>query len=240
MKKLISALAALGLVFCLAVTALAAPGSTSGQHDLTALPGSTGIDVTADCLIDINYYEIILGSNADTVTLPDNVTLRGFSTLEENNGLRVIIIPVTAADWPEAYTWSSGKLSSLGKAPFIYYLMFYKGNEKVASVEEVSITMTLPGGYESALLYHMADGSDKADKLSYAKTDSGPSFVMSTNGFYAFLKANSGGYYYPTTPAVKPSATTGDGSHLGLWGALALLSAAGAAVILSRRRHKHA
>ena len=238
MKKLISALAALGLVFCLAVPAFAAPESTSGQRDITALPGSTGIDVTADCLIDINYYEIILGSNADTVTLPDGITLRGFSNKEENNGLRVIIIPVTADAWPEAHTWSSGKLSSLGKEPFIYYLMFYKGNEKAPSTEGISITMTLPGGYENALLYHIADGSDKAGKLSYAKTDSGPSFTMSTNGFYAFLKANSGGYY-PTTPAAKPSATTGDGSHLELWGALALLSAAGAAVILSRRRHKH-
>ena len=86
MKKLISALAALCLTLCLTGTVFAASGTGSGIRDNSALPGSSSIDVTAECHIDVNYYEIILGASSDSVTLPDDITLRSFSPKQENNG----------------------------------------------------------------------------------------------------------------------------------------------------------
>lgn len=238
MKKHIAALAALVLTLCLVSTPLAAENSKT----VTAIPSpAVRFDVTAVCDIRTNYYELVLGSSpANRVTLPDGVTIQGFTPKPENNGLRVIIIPVTAADWPEAFTWASGRLTSLGSAPVIYYLMFYRGNERQETAEDVSITISPRTGYESASLYFMTgDESVAAAKLGYAKTDSGPSFVMAQNGYYSFLKSSSGGgyYYRPATPAApKPSATTGDGFSPLLWGALFLSASGLAALPLLRRR----
>ena len=236
MKKLISALAALCRTLCLTGTVFAASGTDSGTRDSSALPGSSSIDVTAECHIDVNYYEIILGTSSDTVTLPDDIALRGFSPKQENNGLRVIIIPVTAADWPQANDWAARQVRSLGKEPVIYYLMFYRGTERQESAEDVTITMSARSGYESALLYHM-DGSARTNKLSYAKTDNGPSFAMTKNGYYVFLKANSGGYYYhPTTPSTTPSAATTGDAGIAAYIVCAAVSAAGIARIGRKRK----
>ena len=115
MKKILAALAA-ALLLCCPVTAFAA------ETQLDTAPASQGIEVYGQCISNKNYYEIVLGTErADSAHLPDGVVISGRSSASEDRGLRVIIIPVTAAEEPEAYAWLSGAAQDLGKEPVAYY-----------------------------------------------------------------------------------------------------------------------
>ena len=97
MKKILAALAA-ALLLCCPVTAFAA------ETQLDTAPASQGIEVYGQCISNKNYYEIVLGAErADSAHLPDGVVISGRSSASEDTGLRVIIIPVTAAEEPEAH-----------------------------------------------------------------------------------------------------------------------------------------
>ena len=109
MKKWIAALAAL-LLLCCSRAALAVPTGES------TVPGSQGIEVSGSRQDSKNYYEITLGvTGMDTVSLPENITLSGKSSAAADQGLRVVIIPVTAGEEPEAWAWLTRAAASLGQ-----------------------------------------------------------------------------------------------------------------------------
>lgn len=67
--------------------------------------------------------------------------------------------------------------------------------------------------------------------------DNGPSFAMAKEGYYVFLKANSGGYYYhPTTPETTPSAATTGDAGISAYIVCAAVSAAGIVRIGRKRK----
>lgn len=226
MRKIISLLAALSLSLCLTAAAFADSGTQDHR-----------IPVFVHCDITANYYQITLGG-ADTVTLPDNIVLQGASSQAADDGLRVIIIPLTPAGEPDAFAWAAKTAVTLGREPIIYYLMTYRDSTPAPPSGEVRITMTTRSGYENALLYYM-DGSAETTRLRY-DTTGGTVFSLRDDGYYMFLKSPSDSGHHPTPPAELPVTppTTGD-SGIGVYAAAALASAAGFAW-LSRKRQKQA
>ena len=236
MKKWIAALAAILLLSC-PMTAFAA------EADINQVPGNQGIEVYGSCQSSKDYYEIMLGVNGmDTVDLPDDVMLSGKSDSEADNGLRVVIIPVTADEEAEAYAWMASVSSKMGKEPAAYYLAFYRGSTPVQPEGKVTVTMTAKDGYEKAKLCYM-DGNANAKDVPYTTEQGNASFGMEQTGYYLFLKTE--GSSQPTEPVdpddpsnptepidpddpnrpTTPTAPqTGDNSNLWLWITLLLLS----------------
>lgn len=178
MKKILAALAA-ALLLCCPVTAFAA------ETQLDTAPASQGIEVYGQCISNKNYYEIVLGTErADSAHLPDGVVISGRSSASEDRGLRVIIIPVTAAEEPEAYAWLSGAAQDLGKEPVAYYLAFYRDSTPAQSRGEVTLTVTSRQGTD---LFYM-DGSARSAKLSYAAESDSIRFQMEKTGYYLTVK----------------------------------------------------
>ena len=222
MKKWITALTALLLLSC-PMTAFAA------ESDINRVSGNQGIEVYGSCKSSKNYYEIVLGvAGIDTLDLPDGVTLSGKSNSAADNGLRVVIIPVTADEEAEAYAWMSNAATELGKEPVAYYLAFYRRNEPVQPEGKVAITMTLKDGYEKAKLFYM-DGNARAKEVTYTTEQGNSSFGMEQTGYYLLVKTEDSRQPIdpgePTNPGVPK---TGDTTNIWLY--LILMSAS--AVIL--------
>ena len=261
MKKWITALAAILLLSC-PMTAFAA------EVEVDEVPeGETGteqgIEVYGSCQSSKDYYEITLGvPGMDSVDLPDDVTLSGKSDSAEDNGLRVVIIPVTAEEEADAYAWLSGVTSKLGKEPAAYYLAFYDEDETAQPEGKVTVTMTTKDGYEKAKFCYM-DGNAVTKDVSYTTGEKNISFGMEKTGYYLFVK--TGGSSQPTEPTnpddqskpVEPAGPskpagpdkpgdpadpdapkTGDSSHLGVYLALLVLSGTALAALAVVRRKK--
>lgn len=179
MKKWITVLAVL-LLFSCRVSALSAKADST--------PQSQGIEVYGSCESQKNYYEIVLGADGvDTVALPDGVTISGKSDSTADNGLSVIIIPVTQNDEPEAYAWLSDTAAKCGKKLRAYYLAFYRRNNPSKPQGKVTVRTTTAGGYEKSTLYYM-DGNGVPDKHSYKSKQSAAEFKMDKTGYYFFAK----------------------------------------------------
>ena len=176
MKKFIATLAALLLLSC-PITAFAAESDSINQA-----PGSSGIEVHGSRISNKNYYEIVLGVDGlDTAELPEGVSFGGRSDTERDNGLRMVIIPVTADEESEAYTWMSNADAGLGKEPMAYYLAFYRGNEQVLPEGKVTAALTLTDGYEKAKLFYM-DGNAEKKEVSYTAEQKNSVFGMERTG----------------------------------------------------------
>ncbi len=169
----------------------------------------------------------------DSVELPEKITLSGVSDAADR-GLRVVIIPVTAGEEPQAFAWLSGAAASLGQEPVAYYLAFYRGSTPVRPQGSVTITMTSRAGYEQSRLYYM-DGDAKAKAVSTLAERDNYRFGMVESGYYLLVKVKD------TSPSVivRPS-NPGTGAPAG--SSLAALSAAllmmGALVFAIRRKRK--
>lgn len=242
MKKLITVLIAVLIVFC-PVCAFA------GETHINHVPGSTGIEVYGSYQKIKDYYEITLGvPGLDTVQLPGGVVLSGSNKHKADTGMRIIIVPVTAKEEPDAYKWLTGNLPKTGKASTAYYLGFYDNDDNhTQPAGDVTITLTMQKGYEDTKLYYM-DTNGHLKQLRYSKISGTASFTISSTGYYLFLK-QSGNNNTPnpakpdgnnTTPTNSNSPKTGDSSNLSLWFTLFASScctlAAALALILKRKR----
>ena len=225
MRQWIAALAALLMICCTAWAAQTVTGTVSDGQS---------IDVNGNRVDRRNYYEITLGvSGMDSVLLPEEITLSGASDAAADSGLRVVIIPVTAGEEPQAFAWLSGEAASLGQEPIAYYLAFYRGNTPVQPQGSVTITMTSRAGYEQSRLYYM-DGSAKAKAVSTLAGRGNFRFGMAESGYYLLVKVKD----TPPSVIVRPS-NPGTGAS---GGSLAVPSAAllmmGALVFAVRRKRK--
>lgn len=210
MKRWIASLAALLMICCTAWAAETVTGTVSGGQS---------IDVNGNRVDRKNYYEITLGiAGMDSVELPEKITLSGVSDAAADRGLRVVIIPVTAGEEPQAFAWLSGAAASLGQEPVAYYLAFYRGSTPVRPQGSVTITMTSRAGYEQSRLYYM-DGDAKAKVVSTLAGRGNYRFGMAESGYYLLVKVKD------TSPSVivRPS-NPGTGAPAG--SSLAALSAA--------------
>ena len=226
MKRWIASLAALLMICYTAWAAETVTGTVSGGQS---------IDVNGNRVDRKNYYEITLGiAGMDSVELPEKITLSGVSDAAADRGLRVVIIPVTAGEEPQAFAWLSGAAASLGQEPVAYYLAFYRGSTPVRPQGSVTITMTSRAGYEQSRLYYM-DGDAKAKVVSTLAGRGNYRFGMAESGYYLLVKVKD----TPPSVIVRPS-NPGTGAPAG--SSLAALSAAllmmGALVFAIRRKRK--
>lgn len=234
MKKLISLAAALGLAVCLTAAAFADTASAG------RLPASQPISISGSYLgAASTQFELVLGDpELDHAELPDGIHIRAASSDTADDGLWIVVIPVTQADEPDAYAWAAKSAEKAGREPVIYYLAIYRGDALVEPEGRVSITMTTPDGYEKGRL-HLLDCDGSLSRLLPAHASGSVSFDIGTSGYYVFTKSSgggsgsgsgSGGSTRPTAPQ------TGDTFQPLVWcGALAL-SAAGMAVCRQLRR----
>lgn len=194
MKKFAAALAAV-LLLCVSLTAPAAAAST-----MQAL-GEQSIAVYGRAESRKNYYEIVLGTaDGASVTLPDGTAISGTSTAAADDGLQVIIIPVTAGEEAAAYAWLSMAARGLGGKPAAYYLAFYRDDLPAQPEGLVTVSMT---GKEGAKLYYM-DGSGASQRLSFTTEARQLRFSMERSGYYLTVRAKSPSPAVPVAP-VSPS-----------------------------------
>lgn len=233
MKIKLAALAALCLTVCLICPAQA----------VSSPPASQDIQVVGTCLTVKDYYEIVLGDpDADHVTLPGDIQLRGASSSASDSGLRIIIIPVTVEDEPDAFAWASVPAAKLGSDPVIYYLMAYRGSTPAVPAGDVTISMTVRSGYEKAALHYM-DGDAATARLTASTSEGTVSFAMEKDGFYLFTKtahqpsrpARPGGPDTPADPAAD-TPRTGDTFRPAVWLGALTVSAGMTAGLLRRKR----
>lgn len=216
MKKFVAVLGVI-LLFCCPLTVFTA------ESDTRTVPYNQGIEVYGSCESNKNYYEIVIGvTDIDTVKLPDGITISVRSDSKEDNGLRIIIIPVTPTEETEAYAWMSNVTKDFGKEPIAYYLAFYRGNNPVQPKGKIIVTET---AREGSTLYYM-DGSAKPKEISYDAESQNISFEMKSTGYYLSVKTE--GYSKPTLndPREPDSPQTGDDSNVGLWIFLMIVSVA--------------
>lgn len=211
MKKIITLIAVV-LLLSFPVSAFAA--------ETNEVPGKQGVAVYGYCESDKNYYEIVIGAeDLDSVELPDGVTISGKSDNEADNGLRVVIIPVTADEEAEAYEWMSGSAKKLGEEPAAYYLAFFRGTSPALPEGSIAMTVTERPGSK---LYYM-NGNAETKEISCTAESGNVSFIMEHTGYYISVKTKD-------APAPTPDAPkTGDNSNIGL---CLLIMAASAAVLV--------
>lgn len=184
MKKWITILAAVLLLLTCPVTALATEPAPA------AMPERHGVPVYGICQSSRNYYEITLGVHGlDTVVLPDGATIRGSSDSAADNGLRIIIIPVTAQEEAEAYAWAADAAAQLGKDHVVYYFAFRRGNAPTQPRGNVTLTVTAENSGDRTLFY--MDGSARTHRLTSTAAAGGLSFRMEQTGYYLLEKAES-------------------------------------------------
>lgn len=243
MKKLITVLIAVLIVFC-PVCAFA------GEAHVNHVPGSTGIEVYGSYQKIKDYYEITLGvPGLDTVQLPGGVVLSGSNKHKADTNMRIIIVPVTAKEEPDAYKWLTGNLSKNDKASTAYYLGFYDNDDNhTQPAGDVTITLTIQKGYENTKLYYM-DTNGQLKQLHYSAASDSAKFTISATGYYLFLKP--AGDSNKPDPAVPDnnnngsdinSPKTGDSSNLSLWLALFITSSVTlilALLLALRNKRKH-
>lgn len=237
MKKWITILAAVLLLLTCPVTALAAEPAPA------AMPERHGVPVYGICQSSRNYYEITLGVHGlDTVVLPDGATIRGSSDSAADNGLRIIIIPVTAQEEAEAYAWAADAAAQLGKDPVIYYFAFRRGNGPTQPEGSVTLTITAENSGDKTLFY--MDGNAQTRRLTSTAAAGGLSFRMEQTGYYLLEKtevhrrpSHSGGTGTPDktgTSQTAESPETGDTTPLLLY--QLALGASGLALAAALRR----
>ena len=233
MKNWIAILAAILLLSC-PMTAFAADPDTDKQ------PESQSIEVYGSCQSNKNYYEITLGvAGIDTLELPDGITFSGKSDSEADNGLQIVIIPVTAAEEAEAYTWMINTALKLGEEPVTYYLAFRRGNNPAQPEGKITVTMTKKDGYEKTKLFYM-DGNAQTKEAPYTEEQSKSSFKMEQTGYYILVKAKDS--QQPVTPG-KPNQTTkpntpGTGDATDIWRWILPVSASMVLLMLFVERKK--
>ncbi len=213
-KKIIALLAALLLLSF-------PPAAVAQASEVKQVPNNQSIDVYVNYVSNKTYYEIVMGvEEMKSVKLPDGAVISGKSSTAEDQGLRVIIVPVTADDEAEAYAWMSGEVSKVGENPTVYYLAFYKGDAPAQPKGEITITITdTTGSYSiSANDWYYMNGEAKLSELSYtAENHDSVSFKMDLTGYYISVKADKTPEPMPVIPK------TGDNSNIML---LLLLMAA--------------
>ena len=224
MKKICSIFAVLCLVACLTSTALA------DTAPVTSLPADRSIGIYGTYAVTVSKWRmLILGDeDNDHADFPGGVHLSAESSDPQDDGLQMLVIPVTPGDEPEAYAWASGIAVNAGSGPVIYYVAFYRGNMLVEPSGRVTVTVTAPEGYDNGGVHYL--GFDQQlSALSGSYGGGSVSFCTNTSGYYVLTKPAA--YPLPTpggsggsdrTTAPQTGDTFGLAPWLALWATLAL------------------
>lgn len=248
MKRIITAALTLAAALsCFSVTAFAAEDSiTVTDPDTTVVPP---IAVTAEYHEEKEYVELILGET-ESANLSNGGTIRISSGSDTDDGLRVMVIPVTEAEEGEAYAWLKGEAAKKEKGnPLAYYIAFFNEDGNPAIPQGVvKVTLTQADGYESSKLFYMnGAGESSIQETVYTAANGNAVFQYKDQtkyGYYFFANAAEGPDKpdkptdpdeptdpdkpdkptEPDKPVNPDSPQTGDESRIGGWIFLALAS----------------
>lgn len=189
------------MLFSLGITVFAAQVPENEQGDVFARYANNAVNVPSG----------IVGDDK-TITLPDGTEITVSSDNDEDNGLRIVIILISAED-RDAYDYVSGAVAPFGKEPYAFYVAFYDGDTSVAPKGSIAVTMTLPGSYSRADLYYIgADGNNIA--VDYTDENGKIVFLLNNAGYIALVKPVSDN----TNPNDTDSTRTGDDGNIWMWG----------------------
>ena len=188
MKKIVVTIAVMLMIACQTCMVFGA------ETTVDQVPHNEEIGIYGNCFDTKNYYEIILGVDGmNSTELPGGIVLSGLSDSDGDDGLRVVIIPVTAEEESEAYSWLSDSVKDTAdteKEPWAYWLAFYRGDSPASSDGTVDIAMTVKEGYEKSSLYYM-NGDADITKKGYSYLETGVTFSMDKSGYYIFMNQSS-------------------------------------------------
>jgi len=136
----------------------------------------------------VSGYSGMAQDGTAKVTLPDGTSVTvGGSALED--GLLLVVEPITESDAPDAYTWISSALQDKGSGLTAYDIYFVDSNgNRCEAAGETTITITLSAAYENPSVYRVAaDGT--AAQMEITVENEVISFAMDGSGYYALLES---------------------------------------------------
>ncbi|MCD7981405.1 MAG: hypothetical protein LUF32_03675 [Clostridiales bacterium] len=205
----------------------------------------------------VSGYSGMAQDGTAKVTIPDGTVITADGSALED-GLLLVVEPVTESDAADVYTWISSTLQDKGSDLTAYDIYFVDSTgSRCDAAGETTIAITLSTAYENPSVYRVAaDGT--AAQMETEVENGVISFVMDGNGYYALLESpedtsgsssdagssdtDSASGSETTTAETGSSvstaaAQTGDNRNLWLWEFLVLLMGFGMASAVYRRKH---
>ncbi len=180
MKKILSLLIAMLILFCTANSVFALDISESESQNVYARYSN---DAT-------NIYTVVLNKETpSTVTIKDGTEITVFSNNADDDGLMMVIIPISTED-SDAYTYVSDAVVSLGQQPLIWSVSFYKDDQRVELQGKVSVSVTIPNEEEYTGIYYLKDDAKKIAG-SISDSEHKVEFFVDASGYYILLKGNT-------------------------------------------------
>lgn len=195
MKRLLMGLLCIAMALLVPVFALAAE-----------LSGEATVDVKIKYTEEDMQYSTALGSGK-AITLQDGTKVTVQPGNDADNGIKVVVILVTEGD-ADAFSYVSDRMSAYGEKPYAFYILFYKNGQKVTPSAPVTVTVTVPGGYEEAALYTFAGDGSTVQKILDGAQGGAWTFEVSDSSYFAAVLPKE-----ETDPTAAPvSGTDGDGT----------------------------
>ncbi|MCD7957106.1 MAG: hypothetical protein LUG93_15425, partial [Lachnospiraceae bacterium] len=136
----------------------------------------------------VSGYSGMAQDGTAKVTLTDGTAITvGGSALED--GLLLVVEPITESDAADAYTWISSALQDKGSNLTAYYIYFVDSTgSRCDAAGETTVTITSSAVYENPSVYRVAaDGT--AAQMEASVENGVISFAMDGNGYYALLES---------------------------------------------------
>jgi len=182
MKKRLSLVTALVLLFCFALPRAARAAETPGNVDRDILAQYAGS--LSGC------YTCKVAGGGASVTTGGGVTVAVKGVLPD--GLTLVVMPVLQSD-TQAWSWFAGMMS--GKAekfmPFDIYFTDGSGNT-VTVTSDIEVTVTVPDGYANPAIYNLFP-NETLNKLGSAATGKNLVFTYSGEGYIVLASAAQNG-----------------------------------------------
>lgn len=178
----------LGLLCAAALLAMPAP-VLAAENSSTVTEISTDISVDAEIDIRVKYEETAsqnstsIGSS-ESVTLQDGTTVTVESDREADREIRAMVILLNNAEG-DAYEYASRIAGKYGKDPYMLYVMFSRDGAETEPEGSVTVTVSIPDGYENAGLYFFTGNAGEVVPLTPEVRDGQWIFTLSKSGYLA-------------------------------------------------------
>lgn len=187
MKKTISSIVMILLLFCTSTCAFAAevPDNTSGDV-YAKYAGNTD-----------NLYKVILEDKTPvTIQIQDSVEMTIVNDNSNDKGLLVVITQITTKE-KDAYEYVTGITDSFGTEPYAWYIAFFRNGKEVEPQGNITISIAVPNGYEESNVYYFNENlKDISENVIY--DDSKFTINSKNSGYYLLLKQSK---INPTCPS---------------------------------------
>lgn len=175
MKKLLLSMTYIVMVLLMSVQILAADSLVVEEE----------IDVKARYTEKELENSTILGSG-QSITLQDGTVITIRSNDEADDDIKAVVIPVTKEE-EEAYHYVIDMTKEYGEKPYAFYVLFYRNGVEVTPAKPVTVTVTVPDGYEKSTLYSFTGDGKSPEKLNGQAKDGVWTFDVADRRYFAML-----------------------------------------------------